>query len=191
LKLEKFEEDGSLIVAIISRYLDNKRGHVQTSETGCEYDYQIQTDHTEDTVILGIDITISGEVKSLSLKLGVVSEKDKSCIMITEDTDYLDLLHNYALDDRHELLEIILSAAYVLTPPDTELYLPLTPPDTELYLPLSEQAKAALKAKRKNDRSLLSLQKIAKNAGFPFKNQEYEKIESRHFLRCKKSVIPV
>lgn len=178
MKLAHIKDDDNLIVPILARYLDNKKGHVKASESGCKFDFKIKTDHTENMIILKIDITINGDVKKLILKLGVVTEKNNPCIMITEDTDYLDLLHNYALDDRHELLESILSATYVLTPPDTEL-----------YLPLSEQAKAALKAKRKNDRSLLSLQKIGENAGFPFKFQKYEIIEGRHFLRCKKSII--
>jgi hypothetical protein len=164
------------LTQILVATLDGRHGRIYYEKLGRGYSYRVSADSIFNTVFLYFNLDIQKEKRNLKIRIKVHPDEKESHVVILEDSDFFDLLHNYLLDNRHELLEYLLHLMYVKTPPQTVF-----------FLPLSEQAKMAVNEDREQDSSLLSIRRIAKTAGFPQELLRYEKIIDGHFLRCQKA----
>jgi len=164
------------IIGVLAYALNKKKGRIFSFPSGREFDYGIETRYSNNSLKLTIGITVGSEFRKLDVIAKVMIEKRIPYVTFDGSNDYFDLLHNYILNNQHELLESVLSLMSVVTPSNTVF-----------YLPLSEQAKKVLYQNRMDDDSLSFLKQIAVKAGFPAEKHKHVKTKDGHFLKCEKA----
>ncbi|MCJ7679959.1 MAG: hypothetical protein MUP70_04455 [Candidatus Aminicenantes bacterium] len=166
------------VAFIVARSLNDKGGGIRTHRAGHEVQFIIKSAATTNNIRIEAVVSLGKEEKNLLMHVRVMVEKDVTSIFVNEGGDYYDILHNYLLNNRNELLERILSIMYIVTPPDAVF-----------YIPLSEQARQSLLTNRKDDGSLAFIKKISEMSGFPPAGHKFVETKDGTFLRCKKARI--
>lgn len=164
------------IAFIVARSLNEKGGGIRSHSADLEYNFVLQSEVSTSNVRIQATVSLGKKEKRLLMHVRVMVEKDVTSIFVNEGGDYYDILHNYLLNNRNELLERILSIMYIVTPPDAVF-----------YIPLSEQARQSLVNNRKDDGSLVFICKVAEMSGFPPSGHTFVETKDGYFLRCKKA----
>ena len=164
------------IAFVIARSLNDKGGGIRTHSADHEVEFSLKSNASTNSVRIEAVVSLEKIDKKLKMDARVMVEKGTVSIFVDGKGDFYDILHNYLLNNRNELLEKILSIMYIVTPPDAVF-----------YIPLSEQARQSLKKNRKDDGSLVFIRKIAEMSGFPPSGHKFVEIKNGYYLRCEKT----